>query len=282
MITFDFDYYQPATQREALATYQNLKNEGKRILYYAGGTEIISLARTKQIQFDAVIDIKSIPECNVMEFQNEKLIIGAAVTLTKIIESNLFPLLSATSRRVADHTSRNKITLGGNICGRLPYKEALLPLLLTDTQVIISGGNGTRNIPITEAFNKEWQFNDGEFLLQINVERSFTALPFCSIKKTKQGKVDYPLITIASLKKDDKVRVAFSGLSTYPFRELKLEEELNHLALPLETRITNAFCHLPSPIHSDLRGSAQYRGFVARNALEEVLVSLGGEQHASN
>lgn len=276
MITFDFDYYRPDNQKEAVDTYQNLKNEGKRVLYYAGGTEIISLARTKQIQFDAVIDIKSIPECNVLEFQNETLVIGAAVTLTKIVETNLFPLLSVTSRRAADHTSRDKITLGGNICGRLPYKEGLLPLLLADAQVVIASRNGTRNIPIAEAFNKEWYFNDGEFVLQINVEKSFITLPFYSIKKTKQGKVDYPLITIASLKKEGKVRVAFSGFGAYPFRELKLEEELNHLELPLEKRINNAFCHLPCPIHSDIRGSAKYREFVARNALEEALVNLGG------
>lgn len=47
------------------------------------------------------------------------MIFGAGVTLTELEDKNLFPLLSKSASEVADHTARNKITLGGNICGHI-------------------------------------------------------------------------------------------------------------------------------------------------------------------
>lgn len=49
---------------EAVDIYTRLCSEGKQPLYYGGGTEIISMARTHNIYTDAVIDIKGIPECS--------------------------------------------------------------------------------------------------------------------------------------------------------------------------------------------------------------------------
>jgi CO/xanthine dehydrogenase FAD-binding subunit len=86
-----------------------------------------------------VIDIKEISECRSAARQGEQVVLGAALSLNEVVDSKLFPLLSATCRRIADHTVRNRLTLGGNICGRLPYREAGLPLLVAGAQVEIAG-----------------------------------------------------------------------------------------------------------------------------------------------
>ena len=62
-----------------------------------------------------------------------------AVTLTNIAEKNYFPLLSLAVKRIADHTIQDKITLGGNLLGTIIYKEAILPLLLSNSRVVIQG-----------------------------------------------------------------------------------------------------------------------------------------------
>jgi len=144
MIPFDFEYYKPTSAREAVSLFNTLNSQGKKPVYYGGGTEIISFSRLYQLYPKAVIDIKGIPECNVLEFQNDHLIIGAAVTLTQIQESNFYPLLSWCGGRVADHTIRNKITLGGNICAKIPYRESILAFLVSDCEVVIEGVNGAR------------------------------------------------------------------------------------------------------------------------------------------
>ena len=276
MISFDFDYYRPDSIKEAVDIYDNLAGQGKTAIYYAGGTEIISYARVNRIHFDAVIDIKNIPECNLFGFQNDKLVIGAAVTLTGISDSGYFPLLGECCRRSADHTARDKITLGGNICGRTPYKEAILPLLLSDSEVVIAGMDGLRSLPITQVFNGELQLGGGEFFVQIIIDRSYTAIPFASAKKTKQEKVDYPLVTIAMVKKDNRIRAAFSGLCSFPFRLTVIEDDLNNDSVVLGERINNIISHLPASIVDDVIGSAKYREFVLRNTLEEVWGILEG------
>jgi len=260
MISFDFDYYKPDSVKEAVNVYTNLTGQGKSVIYYAGGTEIISRARLNQIRFDAVIDIKGIPECNQFEYRNDKLVIGAAVTLTKISDSDFFPLLSVSCRRAADHTARDKITLGGNICGTTPYKEALLPLLLAGSEVVIAGVDGVKTLPVTQAFNRELQLHNGEFLVQVTIEKGYTTLPYACVKKTKQENVDYPLVTVALIEKDKSIRAAFSGLCSFPFG--------------LPSTPDDWISHLPAPILNDILGSAEYREFVTRNALGEATEKL--------
>ncbi|WP_220483287.1 FAD binding domain-containing protein [Paenibacillus thiaminolyticus] len=117
MIPFDFEYYKPCTIQEAIDLYHTLHADGKEPLYFCGGSEIITMARLNQLYTQAVIDIKDIPECTVLESNAEQILIGAAIPLALLEEWKEFPLLSWVCNRIADHTSRYKITLGGNICG---------------------------------------------------------------------------------------------------------------------------------------------------------------------
>ncbi|NLK21225.1 MAG: xanthine dehydrogenase [Epulopiscium sp.] len=276
MIGFDFDYYKPNSIEEAQKAYKDLKSQGKVAIYYSGGTEIISKARVNQIHFDAIIDIKGIPECSIYGFKEDKLIIGAATTLTQISDSAFFPLLSQSCRNTADHTARDKITIGGNICGKIIYKEPLLPLLLSDGEAVISDGEGVKSVPLTQIFDKELQLEEGEFLIQITINKEYIFLPYINIKKTKQGKVDYPLVTVASIKKDNKIRIAFSGLCSYPFRLYEIEDNQNNINNEIKIEFNNIMDFLPSPIMEDILGTAEYRKFVTRNTLDEALEKLGG------
>lgn len=275
MISFDFAYYRPSSVGEAVSTYYNIKSSGKKPIYYGGGTEIISSARVNMQKFDAVIDIKDIPECRALQIQKGNLIVGAAVTLTNICETNLFPLLTKASRAAADHTSRNKITIGGNICGAIPYREALLPFLLCDCQVVVAGLGGTRMMPLSKVYNKQLQLEEGELLVQVITETCFLNMPHEYVKRTKMGEVDYPLVTMAALKKDNTVRIAFSGICGFPFRCMKMEEDLNDMNAAPDERINKAMGHLPAPLVNDLQGSSGYRDFVMRNMLLDVLEKMG-------
>lgn len=276
MITFDFEYYRPESIQEAVDTFQTFTQKGKNPIYFAGGTEIISKARLNRMCFDAVIDIKAIPECNVLEFQENMLIMGSAVTLTSICEAGYFPLLSAVCRRTADHTARNMITLGGNICGQIPYREAVLPLLLCDADITVAGMNGIRSLQLNEAFNSKLELNAGEFLVHVALDNSFTAVPYASIKKTKQEKVDYPLVTVSSILKDSQVRLAVSGLCAFPFRSAAVESQLNNTSSALTQRIEGLLSMLPAPVLTDALGSSGYRSLVFKNAVQDAIEQMGG------
>lgn len=278
MIPIDFDYYRPDSIDEAVQIYKELDSQGKEPIYYGGGSEIISMARVHNIHTKAVIDLKGIPECNVLEFQGDLLVIGASVTLSRISESKLFPLLGKTGGRIADHTIQCKITLGGNIGGTIIYREAVLPLLLSDSYVIIASENKRKQVPISEVFMERLHLARGEFIVQFTLGKEYTALPYVHVKKTRNEKIDYPLISIAAIKQSDKIRVAFSGVCAFPFRSTQVEDDLNDKNSPWEARINNVLSHLPAPVLNDVSGSDKYRKFVLKNALINTLETLEGVQ----
>lgn len=270
MIGFDFEYYKPDTVEEAVELFKDLDSQGKKPIYYGGGTEFISMARMNNVYSEAVIDIKGISKCNTMKLDKERLLIGSGVTLTEIAESNHYPLLSLVAKRIADHTIQGKITLGGNIAGTIIYKETILPLLLSNAEVTIAGINGSKSISIGDFFDKDIKLAKGELIVSIAIKKEYLTLPSIHIKRTKNDKIDYPLITIVAHINKGKLNIAFSGLCKYPFRSSKMELVLNNKSYSLDEKINMSIKSIPGSILTDLGGSAEYREFMLGKMLEQL------------
>jgi CO/xanthine dehydrogenase FAD-binding subunit len=275
VLPFDFDYYKPATLQEAIDLYQSLSRQGKKPMFFSGGTELITLGRIELLYTEAAIDLKDIPEVHVIQVTENQLILGSALSLNKIEEANIFPLLTKTVSEVADHTARGKITLGGNICAQIFYREAVLPFLLAESQAILAGPEGIREVPINDIFQEELKLKQGEVLVQLVTDKQAIDAPFTSIKRRQQWETGYPLITIAALAINNGVRVAISGLSPFPFRSLGVEAVLNNRRISIEERINQAVERLPQPILDDVEGSSNYRIFVLKNLFVEVMNLIG-------
>lgn len=277
MIPFDFDYYKPASIDDAVNIYQELVLRNKKPLYYSGGTEIITSARNNNIETSAVIDIKEIPQCMVFELTEKELIIGSGINLSEISETNYFPLLKKVTLFPADHTTRDKLTIGGNICGAIRYKEIVLPLLIADCQLLISSKNGSYLVDINEIFNKKLNLKPGELLVQIRIPIANMNLPYYAVKIRNQGVSGYPLISFAAVKKYQLIRVSISGLCAFPFRSVQLDDALNNKGLTIDQRILKSLDYLPAPISDDIQGSSDYKRFVYKNILKEALEQLEGD-----
>lgn len=271
MIAFDFEYYKPNSLKEAVNRYKEAHLANQKAIYFSGGTEFITFARKGRSHADVVIDLKAIAECHRLEMDGNELVIGAAMSLNEIAESNYFPLLGDISKRIADHTSRNKITIGGNINSHLMYKETILALLLTDAQVEIIGESGKKRLPLEKIYKEKIQLKGGELLSQIRIPRENLQLPFAFMKRTKFSAVGYPVVSIASVLKDGEIRMAFSGLCAAPFRSKQMEKTLNQLSLPVEARIQQVVEEIPAPIIDDVNGSARYREFIAAQLIQQMM-----------
>ena len=276
MIPYTFDYYRPDTIEEAVLLHQELDAAGKNPLYYSGGSEIISMARVNNISTKAVIDLKAIPECIVLENHAGYLYVGSSVTLSAISESNLYPLLTKACGRIADHTMQCKITIGGNVCGTIIYKESILPLFLSDSSVVIAATDGIKKVSIHKIFDKTLRLKKGEFIIQFMIEEKHLLLSHYHIKKTKNEKIDYPLLSLAAVHEEGNIKVAFSGLCEFPFRSAKIESELNNKTIAIEERIKKVISHLPAPVLNDTSGSDRYRLFVLKNTLTNIEKELEG------
>lgn len=249
--------------------FHSLTEEGKKPAYFSGGTEIITLGRSDQFFIDAIIDIKLIPECLVSEISEDAIHFGAALSLTNVIETNHFPLLSETLAEIADHTARNKITLGGNICGNIPYREAVLPFLITNSQAIIASRTGLKEVPLQSVFNEKLRLKEEEMLVSVKLQKTDAALPFVSIKKRRIWNVGYPLITAVAVLNHGKIEIALSGLCNFPFHHTEIDANLTS-----GEKIQHVINAIPAPLLDDVHGSSRYRQFVLENILVDIFDTL--------
>lgn len=271
MISCDFIYCRPNTVNEVEKAVGRFQKENKQFAFYSGGSEIITMCRAGSIHPDAIIDIKKIPECTVLSKENGYLTIGAACTLNQIKESKQFPLLGLACGRIADHTNQCRITLGGNLCGTIIYRETSLPLLLVDAEVTTSSANGISRVPFASIFDGRVQLQEGEWIVQLHIPEWALTARHAHIKKTTQEKIDYPLVNVTAIWKEEELRTAFSGLCSRPFRSEAIELVLNDRALSPYERAQKAAELLPEPAHQDVEGSADYRLFVFQNTVCELL-----------
>ncbi len=271
MIPFNFDYYLPDTWREAVDILDTLQKQGKSPLYYAGGTEIISMSRVFNIRPDGVIDIKKIPDCVEMGGTGSRLVFGSAVTLNDIGRSGLFPLLSLAGGRIADHTVQCRLTLGGNLAGTIRYHETLLPLLLADSSLFIASPQGVRQVPVAEALSMGKRLPPGELIIRAEVDRAFAKQPYAHIKKSKTEKIGYPLISLAALNAQGTLRLAASGLCEHPFRFCDVP--VDNGRLPADT-VEMLALSIPEPVADDIEGSAAYRMFIFKRTVEKIIAAF--------
>lgn len=278
MIPIDFVYCRPSTLQEAYSAFMQLQAEGKSPVYYSGGSEIITMSRAGSIKPGAVIDIKRIPECMGLSADKESLNIGAGCTLNQIKESKHFKLLSLACGRIADHTNQCKITLGGNLCGTIIYRETSLPLLLSDATITLFTGEKLRTVPFQSVFQGRMQLSQGEFIVQLDVPGWALGAPHFHVKRTRNEKIDYPLVSMSALLKDGFLRIAFSGVCSYPFRNTQMEAVLNNHSLSCDHRVDQAAALLPESAYSDVEGSGEYRMFVFKNMVKALLEEVENGQ----
>ena len=277
MISYDFEYYRPETYEEAIELFKSKLDEGKNPVYYSGGTETVTYARSKIIKTGAVIDLKSIKETNVFSEQVDKIIYGSSLNLNDIIEKTSFKLMADVLNKIADHTVRNRLTIGGNICGRLFYREAILPIMISDGVLVIAGEDGIRKQNIMDGFDKRIALAPGEILLQIEIDKKNIDYPYINTRKERSGDIDYPLFHISAVKADNYVRYSFSGLCPFPFRNIEIEKILNDKSIDDKERVNQVTNMLPTNIIDDTNSSRDFRKHLFKNDLLEIVRRMEGE-----
>ncbi len=262
MMAAGFAYFRPESLEEAIMTKARL---GDSALYYAGGTEILSLTRSGHYAPTAVIDIKYIAECSERGAKGESLFFGSNLSLSELADDSSFPLLAAAARGVADRTVRNRIRLGANCAGRLPYREALLPFLALGAIAHLAGPGQAgrlerRELGLWSLHDKRLLLGPGELLLGFSIRAEEAALPWFYERSTKGGRVDYPIASLCMVARGETLSAAVSGAFEHPVRAEAKARPLGLSDFP--------------PTRSDQRASAAYRAAMLDLALERAKEAL--------
>jgi carbon-monoxide dehydrogenase medium subunit len=275
-ITAEFAYHKPSDLAEAaelLARYQG------RAMPLAGGTDLLLWLKEGLKAPEAVIDIKGIPELWHLDTKGGVLAVGARVTFTELIESDLvrsrFPVLWEAARTVASCGVRNRATLAGNLCSAVPSLDGAPALLVHDACVRTRGPAEEREVPVAEFFTgpKRTALLPDELVTAVELPLPAKKTAGCYVKLGRYRGEDLAQVGLAVLAEAGDVwKVAFCAVGPVPRRAQKIEALLNGKKLS-EALIAKARALVAQEIFpiTDIRASREYRLHMAEVMLERGL-----------
>ncbi|BBE29999.1 xanthine dehydrogenase FAD-binding subunit XdhB [Tepiditoga spiralis] len=270
--------YKPKTLEEAL----KIKND-LNCTVYAGGTDLMVKYKNLSIPNikNTVIFISDLKELKNIKI-NEKIEIGACVTQSELIHSNLPNIIKNISSQISSPAIRNLGTIGGNICNASPAGD-LLPLLYSlDSKLTLQSYDSIQEVLIYDFIISpgKIKLKENEILTKI----SFKNINFNNIYYKKVGtrksnalsKISFlGLANINNENKIEDIRISFGAVGPTVIRNKELENSLinkkvNDLRI---NRILNSYSEVIKPI-DDLRSTSKYRKTVSLNLLENFLRGL--------
>lgn len=148
------DYHLAHSIGDALETLAHAPGLARLI---AGGTDLLlDLQQGRHPPVHTLVDVSAVTEMNVIEIRQERLYIGAALPLNRIVASPLVQehavALVEAAGLIGGPQVRNTATLGGNVAHALPAGDGTIALLSLDAQAEIVDLKGKRLLPLEDLF----------------------------------------------------------------------------------------------------------------------------------
>ncbi len=277
VIANEFDYRRPATLAEATDL---LANHSGSVRVLAGGTDLVAWLRDDAIAPDLVVDIKNVPGLHDLKMNGDTLHLGALVTFTDLIESDVVkeraPLLAEMAETVASQGIRNRATMVGNICSAVPSCDAGSVLLVYDTTVHLTGPDGDRSVDINDWFIGLRQTARTEDEVVTHLTIALRQHGGVYVKLMRYGGEDLAQAAVGIIAyPDHEYRVAFGAVAPTPIRSIRIEDALR--GKPLDDALVAEAAAMVrdeiSPI-TDIRASAEYRVRMTEVMLKRGLVAV--------
>ena len=261
------------------------------VTIFAGGTDVMPQMKTGKLKLQpTLMNIRHIPELRGIAQAQGTVRIGALTTMTELLNSDLvrerFHALWQACDHFASDQLRNAGTIGGNICNASPAGDTLIPLLVLDAKVVLTGKpNGalaTRTMPLKDFFLAPGRTRREANELLIAVEMPLPPADFVSefFKFGTRPALDISTISIGlaaqrKAKTLQNVRVAFGSVAPTPIRAPQTEAAIEGKPLDDDT-IAAAVAAAAKEIHpiSDVRASDWYRRELVHNILQRMLVHV--------
>jgi len=252
----------------------------------AGGTDLlIEIQQGVQPPVHTLVDINQIPELNHLEVVQDRLFIGASISIRNIVESWLVHqhahAVCEACNLIGGLQVRNVATLGGNVAHALPAADGMIALLAMGAYVEIASRAGTREVPIQTLFlgpGKSVLQKDREILVgfYLPLREPWQGSAFSRVMRP-QG-IALPILNLAVWlqRKDiiiEDIRIAIGPSGPVPFRAEAVEDCLKGKLMEASVIQRARECiHDTIPFRtSALRATSEYRHYVSEVLLDEVI-----------
>ncbi|HME05981.1 MAG TPA: xanthine dehydrogenase family protein subunit M [Bryobacteraceae bacterium] len=280
MIPAAFEYAQARTIPEAIALLQQ-HGEDAKIL--SGGQSLIPMMKLRIARPAWLIDINRVPGLDSIEEQSGHLKIGGLVREAAFEHSDLirskFPIIHDTASVIADPQVRNLATIGGNLAHGDPANDHGATMLALGAEVVATGPQGERVIPIEKFFVSIFTtaLGPNEILTQIRIPLPPPRSGGAYLKlERKVG--DFATAAVAAQVTLDgsgnclRAGIGLTNAGPIPIKAKKAEEFLRGKKLT-EANIAQAaqLASDESQPSSDLRAPAAYKRGMVRELTKRAL-----------
>ena len=277
-------YFAPTTVSELAELL--IQHPGATLL--AGGTDV-GLWVTKQYrELPVVIHIGYVSELNYVDETEDRLEIGAAVSLTDAFMAleKHYPDLYEIIRRFASPPIRNAGTLCGNIANGSPVGDTMPALISLGAALVLQRGNQVRELPLDEFYlgYQKTALQQSEFVQAVRVP--LNRVPgghFRSYKIAKRYDQDISAVCGAYFMQPEKgvvadVRICYGGMAAIPQRARHCEAAFRGRPWN-EATVQAAIKALAGDYQplTDMRAAAPYRLRVAGNLLKRFYLDVTGD-----
>jgi carbon-monoxide dehydrogenase medium subunit len=227
----EFEYLEPKTTKEACSLRSQYLEKAKII---AGGTKLLPLIKQGEITPQYLINLKSIPNLEYINYSDEEgLKIGALTTLFEISQSSLADdkakiLVEAIQQRdLGMNKTRwayHMATIGGHLSHPVSSAEITPPLFILGAKAIVEGVKGWKTTPLKDFFiqSGEAAFQNDEVLTEIRIPKQSADMGLVYMKSG--GSSEAPAFNVAVLLQLDakhvnieKLRIVVGGVASKPF-----------------------------------------------------------------
>jgi CO/xanthine dehydrogenase FAD-binding subunit len=278
-----FEYVRATSVDEAISA---LAKHGERARPLAGGTDALVMARAGRWELDALVDVKHIPETNVLELGSSEFRLGAAVACYRVYEDEkiaaAFPGLVDSVSIIGGIQIQSRAGLGGNLCNASPSGDGIPSLIVHNTTCVIAGPNGTREVAVEDFCTGPGRsvIGNGEFLVEMKMPAPKKGFGAAYQRFTPRNEMDIAVAGVASSVQLDgntsvSARVALAAVGPTPILssagDLLAGKEATADNISAAAQAASADA---SPI-SDMRGTDEQRkhlvGVLTRRTLERAV-----------
>ncbi len=269
-----FDYFAPQSLGDATAL---LRRYGTKAKLLAGGTDLFLRMERRAVEPGVVIDVKKVRALQGIKPSAKGLTIGAATLMDVIVSSPLvqrrYGIVADAAAAVGSIQTRNRATLGGNLCNASPAADTAPVLIALGARARIAGSRREREVPLEEFF-----LAPGKSCLQSNelLKEIFIPSPAgkfgASFQRCTRTAMDIALVNCAVFlsltpKRETiaDIRIALGAVAPTPVRARSAEDALRG-KIPVKEAVEEAAALAAasvSPI-DDVRSSASYRRAMVR------------------
>jgi carbon-monoxide dehydrogenase medium subunit len=287
-----FEYFAPQSFDDAASL---LRRYGSKAKLLAGGTDLCLRLERRLVEPGVVVDLKKIRALRGIKTNRKGLTLGAVTLMDEIASSPLvkgrYAIIADAAAVVGSIQTRNRATLGGNLCNASPAADTAPALIALSAHARIASSRRQREVPLEEFF-----LGPGKTCLQPNelLKEIFIPTPprksGSSFRRCTRTAMDIALVNCAVFlslapKREiiGDIRIALGAVAPTPVRARPAEAFLKG-TIADEDAIEKAAALAAasvSPI-DDVRSSASYRRemvrVLTRRAIEEALTQATGKR----